>query len=388
MKDEISMYEVLQIFLSRWKYLLAITLLCVLFAIVKHKNFPSYPAQGRLLIKTSENSELRSFLSNIVGNQQNSNPAERALLRLNTNRFFLKLAKAVPAEQIPKTTRDIFKANNHNPQFIADYIRSMINFRLADGGQILITSRTPKKMLSLILVNSSLKLAKDFLINHELQEYIEAEAYFKNEIKLTLDNLEKLSQTSVSKMKKGNVLSIDTERGESSKYLQRLSQQINDAKIQISKNIALIKTLSKSKPESSKSNFSKFGTESRIKQLRDENKDLKIQIKSNQQYLSKIGKSKLKLVPFQQEIEKIKANYHFEFKIYEGLRDKLAKIGLQKTYISNKIEILEFERAAKVKSRPGIFMLILIGIMLGNTIGFIGIYLIELFKPTDKTSSP
>ena len=80
-------------------------------------------------------------------------------------------------------------------------------------------------------------------------------------------------------------------------------------------------------------------------------------------------------------MERLKANYHFEFKIYEGLRDKLSKIGLQKTYIKNKIIVLEFERLKRVKSRPGLFMLILIGIMISQVIGFISIYLIELFKP-------
>ena len=38
-------------------------------------------------------------------------------------------------------------------------------------------------------------------------------------------------------------------------------------------------------------------------------------------------------------IEKMKAKYTYEYKVYESLRSSLAKIGLEKTYIKNKVEV-------------------------------------------------
>ena len=66
--EEISMYQVMQVFISRWKYLVILALIGILGALIKHKFFPVYPAQGKLLIKDSKNSQIQSFISGMVGN--------------------------------------------------------------------------------------------------------------------------------------------------------------------------------------------------------------------------------------------------------------------------------------------------------------------------------
>lgn len=387
MKDEISMYEILQIFLSKWKYLVIIALLCILGAIIKHKKFPTYPAQGKLLIKNSENSQLRSFLDTIVGNQQDINPAERAIILLETNDFFLELAAHVAkTETKDPDINNFIDISNSNIQKLAGKLRSRLKFQLRKGGQISFTTKTDRKSVSTMIVNDSLLIAKEYLTLRELKEYNEAEQYFQTQIDHTLNNLNELKLSSIQKMKQKNIISLNEEKGEGTKYLSGLKKQINDAQIKIAENDSLIKRLTK-KSKSSAVNQSKFGTQARIIQLKDENSALNIKISTNKRYLKKISNQKLALVPFEQEMEKIKANYHFEFKIYEGLRDKLSKIGLQKTYIKNKIDILEFERLESVRSKPGLILLILIAVMISQVIGFTLIYLVELFKPiTDKSN--
>ncbi len=381
MNDEISMYEVLQIFLSKWKYLLMLALFFTLIAIVRHKKFPSYPAQGKLLIKTSENSQLRSFLDTIVGSQQNINPAERAIILLETNDYFLELANYfIKTKQDAPEIMNYISTFEGNDQNLASNLRSKLKFRLKKGGQIIFNVKSNRRILSTAVVNNGLLVAKNYLTNRELKEYNEAELYFQKQIDHTLDNLNDLKLTSIKKMKQRSVISLDQEKGEGTKYLSGLKKQINDSQIKISENTSTIRKL-RSRSSGNAKNHSKFGTNARILQLEDENSALRIKIATNERYLKKISNQKLELVPFEQEMEKIKANYHFEFKIYEGLRDKLAKIGLQKTYIQNKIDILELQRLERVRSSPGIILLILIAIMISQAIGFTVIYLIELFKP-------
>ena len=77
----------------------------------------------------------------------------------------------------------------------------------------------------------------------------------------------------------------------------------------------------------------------------------------------------------------MKAKYTYEYKVYESLRGSLAKIGLEKTYIKNKIEILEPEFQERIRSKPGLTVMMFLALMLSQVFGLGTIYLWELFKP-------
>ena len=128
-------------------------------------------------------------------------------------------------------------------------------------------------------------------------------------------------------------------------------------------------------------NTSKFSGGAQIKNLTAENKELQAKLRSQQRTLKNYGKKQKGLLPFQQEIEKMKAKYTYEYKVYESLRSSLAKVGLQKTYIKNKIEILEPEFIERIKSRPGLLVMVFLAVMLSQVLGIGLIYLWELFKP-------
>ncbi|MGZ3809554.1 MAG: hypothetical protein ACXVCE_15835, partial [Bacteriovorax sp.] len=65
--DEISLHQILQIFTRRWKYLLMLSLVFTLGALIKHKYFPSYPGTGKLIIKDVRNSQLQSIIGHVAG---------------------------------------------------------------------------------------------------------------------------------------------------------------------------------------------------------------------------------------------------------------------------------------------------------------------------------
>lgn len=128
--------------------------------------------------------------------------------------------------------------------------------------------------------------------------------------------------------------------------------------------------------------ISKFNESSQIKSLEDQNKELRIELNSYQTHLRSYENQKTGLVPMQYEIQKMNAAHEFEYKIFVSLNDSLAKIGLQKTYVQNKIDVLEKERLSRVHSSPSLVIMILISLMLSQVIGIFSIYIYELFKPS------
>lgn len=82
------------------------------------------------------------------------------------------------------------------------------------------------------------------------------------------------------------------------------------------------------------------------------------------------------------EIQKMNTGHDFEYKLYVSLNDGLSKIGLQKTYAKNRVEILERERESRVVSSPPLIIMVLISLTASQIIGIFSIYIYELIKPT------
>ncbi len=248
---------------------------------------------------------------------------------------------------------------------------------------LIINTKTNNRELSVILVNETLREAQKNLIDRELDDLNRAENYFKAEIESVRSKLDRIENSTVRKMQKNQVLSVDMEKGENSKYISELRKSINDTKMALSNNEGKIQEL-KQKMQSSQVQatgvISKFNESSQVRILEDEDKDLSLELKTYQRYLKNFETQKSGLVPFQYELEKMNANHEFEYKIYASLSDSMARIGLQKTYVKNKVEILELERNSRVHSSPTLIILILLSLMISQVIGIFSIYLYELFK--------
>jgi hypothetical protein len=129
--------------------------------------------------------------------------------------------------------------------------------------------------------------------------------------------------------------------------------------------------------------MSKFNESSQVKILQEENQELDIELQTYMNYLRNFESQKTGLVPFQYEIQKMNASHDLEYKVYASLNESLARIGLQKTYVKNKIEILEKERYAHVRSSPGIIIMMLLALLISQVIGMFSIYIYELFQPSE-----
>lgn len=398
--EEISLHQVLQIFTKRWKYLLLLALVFILGALIKHKYFPTYPGTGKLIIKDVRNSQLQLVLNSVAGaaNEGSSDlkgdgEVERAETVLDTHEYYVALAsRLLKIKNEQKTVSLInffkrFEGSENNPEFVHDVgnaLSSMLSFSSTKGGVLSINVKTYNRELSVIIVNAALEEAQKNIIDRELEDLNRAESYFNVEIESVRSRLDSIENSTVKKLQKNQILSVDVEKGDSSKYISELKKNINDTKIAISNNesrIAVLNEKIKNGGAKDLGVISKFNESSQVKVLENENKELQIELKTYQSYLRSYENQKTGLVPMQYEIQKMNANHDFEYKMFASLNDSLARIGLQKTYVKNKVEILEKERISKVRSSPGLFIMILISLMLSQVIGMFSIYVYELFKP-------
>lgn len=403
-KDTISLHEALSTFTKRWKFLIILALLFVLGALVKHKFFPTYPARGVLLIKDVKNSRYQLLLNSIAnqlgeitGEQgQEEDTVTQAINFLDTYRFHKHLAKRIftlyeKSEEDRKALNVLFKKiSKIKKQELkelrgAQVLRYLYSYSNEGGGRLKVSLKTKNKRLSHLLVTLALEEAQKELVSREILELEQAEKYFTEEIKEVQSHLDNIEKQTITKMQKHQVLSVDIEKGATSRYLNELKQTITDTTIKIRKNNNIIRDLKRkarrNKKKGQVSSTGKFSGDAQMRNLRAENKELGANLKSLQQTLKNYGKKQKGLLPFQQEIEKMRAKYTYEYKVYESLRGSLAKIGLQKTYIKNRIEILEPEFIERIRSKPGLMVMVFLSLMLSQVIGLGAIYLWELFRP-------
>jgi uncharacterized protein involved in exopolysaccharide biosynthesis len=400
--EEITLHQVLQIFTKRWKYLLLLALVFILGALIKHKYFPMYPGTGKLIIKDVRNSQLQLVLSTVAGpgtevssdSSKGDDVVDRAETVLDTHEYYVALAGRLL--QMKNEQHNIalinffkkFEGSEKDPEYLHDVgnaLSTMITFSSSKGGVLVVNTKTYNRELSVLVVNEALKEAQKNIIDRELEDLNRAENYFNVEIESVRSRLDVIENSTVKKLQKNQIISVDVEKGDSSKYISELKKNINDTKINISNNESRINSLTEKIKSSGSKDLgviSKFNESSQIKMLEEQNRDLQIELKTYQSYLRNYENQKTGLVPMQYELQKMNANHDFEYKMFASLNDSLARIGLQKTYVKNKVDILERERFSKVRSSPSLGIMILISLMLSQVIGMFSIYVYELFRPT------
>ena len=403
--DEINLHQLLQVFTRRWKYLLLLGLLSILGALVKHKYFPIYPGVGKLIIKDVRNSQLQSTIGHVVGMDSEIISSDlkgedlviRSEALLDIHDFYVSVAKRLIAKSYDynnlglRKFLDGFKGKRSDPEFVHDVankIASYISFNSNKADVLSIEVKTSYKDLTVLLVNETLMEAKNNLINRELEDLNQAENYFTQELSQVRGRIESIEDLKIKKLKNRQILSVDDEKGESFKYINELKRNIYDSEIVLANNTNKINEISAKFKKSSPINtsISKFNESSQIRQLNYQNETLGLDLKTHLNYLKNFENQNSGLVSFQYEIEKMNAAHDFEYKMYSSLNDSISRIGLQKTYVKNKIEILELERSSRVRSSPPLMILLTISLTISQVMGLFGIYLLEMFKPSSVKS--
>lgn len=400
--DEINLNQILQIFTARWKYLVTLALLFTLCALIKHKYFPSYSGAGKIIIKDISNNQLQSIIGHVAGvggemkisDLKGSGQIERAEALLDVHEFYVNVANRLLEIKNAKHNFFLsdffssFEKNENDPEYIHDVankLANLITFNSRKADVLIVDVKTSNRFFTVVLTNVVLREAQKNLIDRELSELNRAEDYFNQEIRSVRGRINNIENVTASKLKAGQKFSIDMERGESLKYIGELRKNINNLKMAISNNESKISELKRNVKiyiaKNETGTISKFTEATQVKFLEDESNDLRLELKTYESYLKNFEQQKNSAVPFQYEMEKMNVNHEFEYKMYSSLNDSLARLGLQKTYVKNKIEVLEFERISRVHSNPHLLLLILAALTLSQITGIFGIYLYELFKP-------
>ncbi len=401
--DEISLKSVVLIFAKRWRIFVILALLACIFALVRHKFFPQYTADGKIQIQNIKNSQLQSMLSKISGlsnevdlfESKDENVTNRTISILDTEQFYNMIGEKIfqlkenqPNATLKSSIHYLFWAlkireKNDDSLFeISKFIKKNTTFRAGKDGQIFVSVTTSRRELSHLLINQLLENAKEHIPNKEIQELTLAETYFKGELDNVQARLDSIENQLIEKMQKTQILSVDMEKGEGTKYQNNLKKEISDLELKVTENLKRIEILKgkKKKSENDSSSLGKYSNTAILKQLLDENAELQLSINTLKGHLRSVAKQNKGLIPFQYEVDKMKATYNLEHKIFESLRENLSKIGLQKTYIKNKIEILEVDRLSSISSKPGLPTLLIIALFISQCLGIFGIYLYELLK--------
>lgn len=398
-QDEISFNQILILFSRRWRYLVVLALAFSLIALVKHKYFPQYPGNGKLLIKDAKNSQMQMLISSMVSNNgvegsegKNGEITERAKLLIQTFDFYTDLSKYLYQLKEKHFALDkLFKSfqiesiDSERMQYMANYLSRTIDVDSEKNGVLRISTKTNNKELTVVLINSMLEVAKNRLVLREIHDLNTAEEYFLSEMSIVKKRLDDIEKNTIAKLQHNQILSFDGEKGDSFKYISELRKNINDLSIQKNANELKIAQLKKQVariPLAEDGGLSKFSETAQIRNLEGQNKELDIEIKSLDNYLKTFEKDKIGLVPMQFEIQKMNTGHDFEYKLYVSLNDSLSKIGLQKTYAKNRVEILERERESRVVSSPPLIIMVLISLTASQIIGIFSIYIYELIKPT------
>ncbi len=397
--------------LGKWKILLLLAMISVLCALLKHKFFPVYPGQGKLMIKDQGGASLGTVLSEFGGKSSLTGPQstearmERSLAYLETMNFSEQLARelwrqlhdkelpeAIHKElfsflaalklEVDKAPDDVDAARQQ--ERLAHWLRHKLSWNSMKGGQLVLSIKTDRRAWTTYLINESLELAKKQLTKRELEDVDEATAFFRREMEEVERRLDLLEKSTINKLQQSKILNLEAAQGEANEYLTGLQKNINDLQLKIREGDALLKELkkraAKARDKSEAEALSKFALSGRIKQVQDELKTMRVRLGTLKDYVKSYGGRKQSLLPFQNEMERLKANYSFEYKVYENLRDGMAKLGLERTFIENQIEVLERERAFRVRSRPGLLVLILVALTISQIIGLAGITIFELLS--------
>lgn len=409
-ENSYSIREAIVQVITKWKLLLLLALIAMLGALIRHKYYPVYPGQGKILIKDQGSSSLNTVLSQFSGVsgllslQGAQSKLDRSLAYLQTTDFNKKLAtrlwNQLKDEQVASVEKEELTTfleslklkvdsdhpgdQDHQQNRLANSLRNRLNWNKMPGGQLVVRVKTARRAWTTHLINEALVEAQIYLTERELKDVDDASIFFNLEIQEVERRLRSLEISTLRALKKSDMLSLDAEKGEASQYLTSLRKNINDTELKIKEGEALLAGLvardQETKTRTEEEALSKFALSGQIRHLQDQVQTLKIRRGTLKEHIKSYGGSKKSLLPFQNQMERIKTNYDFEYKVYENLRQGMAKLGLERTFIENQIVILENESALKVHSSPGLFVLLLVALTLSQILGLAVIAIYELFS--------
>ena len=377
----------LRIFTKRWKIFLLLSLVSLFFAWIKFENYPDFVGTGKLIIKDNRNSQLQFLIlqtANIsIDKSYDSSIKEidessKTDAFLNSHAFYVFLAKK---------SRHLFSdfKNNSNDE-ISMMLENMVKISVQKNNIVQFDVKTPSRKLTAGLLGVALNCARNFLIENELNDLNLAESYFEGELHDVDSRIGHIENKTLDIVKSTNSIFLQSDSLEGVRYQKDLYENINQMNLLINENKTKIDDLESKTDLSSndRSNPNKYSNSNKIVSLVSENKMLQEKRLALEKIYRNFENQKINSIPLKYEIERMKVNHEFEYKLYSSLVEKLSLLGLQKLYVQGKIQILEVDNFLRVRNSPSLKILFSVALSLSFTLSFFGIYFYELFKPQEN----
>ncbi len=388
---DFSMRQALDVYWQKRKILLVLALTFIILALIKLKLFPQFPARGILLLKDFRNSQIQSFVRTMAGQApyrdlpKGYDRVNLAANYLQTYAFAQKLSTFILKNKNQANREIGLYLQRHftgsREAFLPAHLQQAIRYIPGHGGQLTILAKSRNREWSLYLVNEALRFARQDLIERELIDFNKAEEFFTFEVENLRNRLAGMQAEQVEKIKNGDSQLTPEYSRYQSDLIDELEKEVARLRLSRSENLTQIENLRQQMKGQNNDNLKlqKFGPLNQMRRYENIYKDLGITLRTKLKYLKRIKGKSYQSLPDAHALKNLSAQYDFEYRTYENLRESLAKIGLYKTAIPNQVEVFERERLARVHQSPGVTITLIAAFFVSQILGFTGIYIGELF---------
>ena len=381
--SQIDPSAILKMFTKRWRIFFFISVMFLLLAWVKFEYYPDFVGTGKLIIKDNRNSQLqfliletanigidKSYTSSIKEIDESS----KSDALLNSHAFFNYLAK--------KSIHFFSSSNTNSVDEISILLEAIVKISVQKNNIIQFDVKTHSKTLTANILKTALNSARNYLIENEINDLNLAESYFEGELHDVDSRINHLENNTLRIVKNVDSIFLQPDPLDSGKYQKDLYENINQINLVINENKSKIHSIENTSDKTINKieSFNKYSNGNVVVNLQSENKILEEKRLGLEKIYRNFEKQKNNSIPLKYEIERMKVNHEFEYKLYSSLIEKISLLGLHKLYVQGKIQILELDNFLRIRNSPSLKILFSAALSLSFTISFFGIYFYELFK--------
>ncbi|MBO9666062.1 MAG: hypothetical protein J7501_04555 [Bdellovibrio sp.] len=400
-EPELSVGEIMKLYLSHWRMFVFFTAVLFAISIVVYAIKIPYVATTSIIFNDSQNSPVQAFSAQFFGlsksvqeSKKGSSLLSKHIEYLKTREFFEAVLAKIPerGESTAITLEErqgfvILKEKyldhlNEAPENKIIFLQKLDKWTRAQldaDFEIKISAATPSRPVSLFLVNTVTEVADDLLKKREMHEISRVEDFMKTQKADADEKLMAVGKELASlQTKDGSILPL-VSKDKIGDYVSDLLVRGNEIKLKMAENKKLIEYLNKGRSAGSDSTM--YGVGGKVEALKIENSLLSDKLSQIQYSIDRV-KAESKQLPFQAQMaEDLKKKSELEFTRYKELSTALAKLEAQKLSIGSRFEVLEAARWETTLPQIGLMSLALLSILLSQFMGSLIIYFRYLWNP-------
>lgn len=404
-QNEVSLADVLRIYLVRWPVLLvfgAVGLGCGYFV---NFAFPRFPAETHMLYREAGSQRLSSFLeleaiASLLPSNQSLSKAKLYELWLGSDAFFDLLTNGIlerataegsdEARILKLAYARLPQGEQQGTQYavLQKYLKSCFSVTSPEPGHLAIEVVTADRSASAMLANYIAAQAKDYIVGKEMSDLQFLEEYVGNDAKHLSEEIAHLKKQIVAQISNKQMITLESSMAFEAQKIADLQKKIGDVETEMQAKELLIDVLRKRKSERSEAvrgSSNKFAMETAIERtylersvLATRASVLKAQLEKAQNATIDVPDSRVKIQDAQQEVD-------YKSAVLRRMQETIRQVELQKVSVQRQFEMLELARQEAIRAEPGLPVLMLAGFILSQILACMLITLVYLFRATPSS---